>query len=179
MNYLSTRDLYKLLSFEFDITQVSMREHCGATVSLWQRDSPIDEIAPRIDEGLAELFDKDYKEIRNIKMYQRHQKTVDDVNPKAVTHAREKMHLNMRELADITGLRASDISKIESGTRSIPNWESYQRLKKVLRNDLLWSSSRFKTKPKKGKKVKQFMTFKNIATRGSKVCWETGRRIVI
>ena len=176
---IRTSELYRLLSFEFGITQVSMREHCGATVSLWLRDSPIDDIAPRIDEGLTDLFGKDYKEIRNIKMYQRHQKTVDDVNPKAVTNAREDVHLNMRELADITGLRADDISKIESGARSIPNWKNYQRLKKVLRNDLLRSSSRFKAKPKKGKKTKQFMTFKNIATRGSKVCLETGRRIVI
>ena len=175
---IRTSELYRLLSFEFGITQVRMREHCGATVSLGLRDSPIDDIAPRIDEGLSDLFGKDYKEIRNIKMYQRHQKTVDDVNPKAVTYAREKMHLNMRELGDITGLRASDVSKIESGARNIPNWPNYQRLKKVLRNDLLWSSSRFKPKPKKGKKVKQFMTFKNIATRGSKLSWEMGHKVV-
>ena len=88
MNYLSTRDLYKLLSFEFDMTQTKMREDCEVRMFLWHKDEDIKDMLPKIDKGLAQLFGHDYRSPENIRKYERHRDIARDIDPNIIAQYR-------------------------------------------------------------------------------------------
>lgn len=66
MEYLSTRDLYRLLSFEFDMPQIKMRKVCDVSTFIWNKDVDISELIPKIDNGLAALFGIGYRDQESI-----------------------------------------------------------------------------------------------------------------
>lgn len=179
MNYLSTRDLYRLLSFEYDITQTKMREACEVTAFLWNRDEDVKDMLPKIDKGLAQLFGHDYRSPENIRKYERHRGIADDIDPSIITKYRIENGYSISKLARLADIPYETIRKIENSISEISSWRQYQNLATIIGNDLLKADSKYKERKNKNRKPKKrTITFKNIATRGSKLSWEIGHRVV-
>ena len=179
MNYLSTRDLYKLLSFEFDMTQTKMREDCEVRMFLWHKDEDIKDMLPKIDKGLAQLFGHDYRSPENIRKYERHRGIANDVGPKKLVQLRLRKRYSISKLAKETEVSYSIIKNLENSEVKIQNWRVYKNLSLILEDDLLKADSKYKERKDKNRKPKKrSITFKNIATRGSKLSWEIGHRVV-
>ena len=179
MIYLSTKDLYKLLSFEFDMTQTKMRETCGVTPFLWNRDEDVKDMLPKIDRGLAQLFGADYRSPENIRKYERHRGIARDIDPNIIAQYRIENGYSISKLARLSDIPYETIRKIESSISEISSWRQYQNLAAIVGNDLLKADSKYKERKDKNRKPKKrSVTFKNIATRGSKLSWEMGHRVV-
>ena len=88
---------------------------------------------------------------------------------------RVRKDITIKEYAKQLGIGHERLSSIESGKTKPFHWKEYVKFKFFYKDDLLKESS-FK---KKNAKVvtKETITFKNIATRGSKLSWEMGKRI--
>lgn len=179
MNYLSTRDLYKLLSFEFDMTQTKMREACEVTAFLWQKDEDIKDMLPKIDKGLAKLFGADYRSPENIRKYERHRDIASDIDPNIIAKYRIEKGYSISKLASLADIPYETVRKIENSISEISSWRQYQNLAAIIGNDLLKADSKYKERKDKNRKPKKrSITFKNIATRGSKLSWEMGHKVV-
>lgn len=179
MIYLSTKDLYKLLSFEFDMTQTKMRETCGVTPFLWNRDEDVKDMLPKIDKGLAQLFGVDYRSPENIRKYERHRGIADDIDPNIIAQYRIDNGYSISKLARLAGIPYETVRKIENSISEISSWRQYQNLAAIIGNDLLKADSKYKDRKDKNRKPKKrTITFKNIAKRGSKLSWEMGHKVV-
>lgn len=179
MNYLSTRDLYKLLSFEFDMTQTKMREACDVRMFLWHKDEDIKDMLPKIDKGLAQLFGHDYRSPENIRKYERHRDIARDIDPDIIAQYQIDNGYSISKLASLADIPYETVRKIENSISVISSWRQYQNLAAIIGNDLLKADSKYKERKDKNRKPKKrSITFKNIATRGSKLSWEIGHRVV-
>lgn len=179
MDYLSTRDLYRLLSFEFDIPQITMRKACDVSTFIWDKDVDVSEMMPKIDVGLAKLFGSNYRSKENIKRYERHKGIANDVDPKKLVQLRLRKKYSISKLAKETEVSYSIIKNLENSEVKIQNWRVYKNLSLILEDDLLKADSKYKERKDKNRKPKKrSITFKNIATRDNKLSWEMGHKVV-
>lgn len=176
--YITQIDLLRLLAFEHQMTQSYMRRHCGVSTGLWDKQTPADDMIPKLDKGLIELFGKDYRSDKNINKYLKHTEIVKDFDIDLLKSRRELLKIEQADFADMIGMSRTTYRNFEYEGGELRSWPMYVEMTRVLGSDLLYEDSKFKSKREKVRKAKtgktkQFITFKNV---GGK--WQIGRRVV-
>lgn len=172
--YVTQADLFRILSFEYGVTQADMQRHCGVGKSLWFKNVLADEMIPKIDKGLADLFGKDYRSERNINKYLRHEEIIKDVDISLIRKRRQFFNLTTAEIGDMIELSKGSYQKIEHGKNDVKSWKMYIDLTMILKSDLLKADSKFKVKRNNKRSTpKKYITFKNVGGR-----WVLGRKMV-
>ncbi|WP_437381932.1 helix-turn-helix domain-containing protein [Aerococcus urinaeequi] len=86
---------------------------------------------------------------------------------------------SISKLASLADIPYETVRKIENSISEISSWRQYQNLAAIIGNDLLKADSKYKERKDKNRNPKKrSITFKNIATRGSKLSWEIGHKVV-
>ena len=132
-------------------------------------------ITKKTHESIASAFGDDWDDIENVRIYQKRYNQVMNLDYKRLKSLREKKGLTLGKAAAIFRMNYKTLDQLESGERTFNNYPQYQEFASFYENDL------FKPKQRKTKDTKpvHYMTFKNIAKRGGKICWETGTKIKI
>ena len=132
-------------------------------------------ITKKTHESIASAFGDDWDGIEKVRIYQKRYNQVMNLDYKRLKSLREKKGLTLGKAAVIFRMHYKTVAQLESGERTFNNYPQYQEFASFYENDL------FKPKQRKTKDTKpvHYMTFKNIAKRGGKICWETGTKIKI
>lgn len=132
-----------------------------------------DVITKKTHEAISSVFGDDWDDIVNVRIYQNRYNQVMNLDYKRLKSLRVKKGLTLGKAAAIFKINYKTLDQLESGERTFKHYPQYQEFASFYGNDLL------KPKQRKTKETKpvHYMTFKNIAKRGSKICWETGTKI--
>lgn len=169
--------IFNLLQFNYGHTVTDIARQAGIKVSQMHSAKRSDVITKKTREAIAGVYGDDWDSTENIRLYQKRKNIVSRVDPEKLMQLRVKKELSKLQAAKIFGITTGTLEDFEAGTKMFRSWPEYMKYVNFYKDDLM-----IVEKPKvakKSKQAKQFMTFKNIATRGSKVCWQVGRRIVV
>ena len=132
-----------------------------------------DVITKKTHEAIATVFGDDWDDIEKVRMYQKRYNQVMNLDYKRLKSLRLKKGLTLGKAAVIFRMSYKTVEQLENGDRTFNHYPQYQEFASFYENDLFKPIQR---KPKNTKPV-HYMTFKNIAKRDSKLCWETGTKI--
>ena len=132
-----------------------------------------DVITKKTHKAIATVFGDDWDSIEKVRIYQKRYNQVMNLDYKRLKSLRVKKGLTLGKAAVIFKMHYKTVAQLESGERTFNHYPQYQEFASFYENDLLKPIQR---KTKDTKPV-HYMTFKNIAKRGSKICWETGTKI--
>ena len=134
-----------------------------------------DVITKKTHKAIATVFGDDWDSIEKVRIYQKRYNQVMNLDYKRLKSLRVKKGLTLGKAAVIFKMHYKTVEQLENGDRTFNHYPQYQEFASFYENDLFKPIQR---KPKNTKPV-HYMTFKNIAKRGSKICWETGTKIKI
>ena len=162
---------------QFD-TGISYREMARqANIPLTQINSVRynDVITKKTHEAISSVFGDDWDDIEKVRMYQKRYNQVMNLDYKRLKSLRVKKGLTLGKAAAIFKMNYKTLDQLESDERTFNHYPQYQEFASFYENDL------FKPIQRKSKETKpvHYMTFKNVAKRDSKICWETGTKIKI
>ena len=132
-----------------------------------------DVITKKTHSAIATVFGDDWDDIEKVRIYQKRYNQVMNLDYKRLKSLRVKKGLTLGKAAVIFKMHYKTLEQLENGERSFKHYPQYQEFASFYENDLLKPIQR---KAKDTKPV-HYMTFKNIAKRGGKLCWETGTKI--
>ena len=132
-----------------------------------------DVITKKTHEAISTVFGDDWDDIENVRMYQKRYNQVMNLDYKRLKSLRVKKGLTLGKAAVIFKMHYKTLDQLEKGERSFNHYPQYQEFASFYENDLLKPVQR---KSKETKPV-HYMTFKNIAKRGGKICWQTGTKV--
>ena len=132
-----------------------------------------DVITKKTHKSIATVFGDDWDSIEKVRGYQKRYNQVMNLDYKRLKSLRVKKGLTLGKAAVIFKMHYKTVDQLEKGERTFNNYPQYQEFASFYENDLLKPIQR---KSKDTKPV-HYMTFKNIANRGSRICWETGTKI--
>ena len=160
---------------QFD-TGISYREMARqADIPLTQINSVRynDVITKKTHKAISSVFGDDWDDIEKVRLYQKRYNQVMNLDYKRLKSLRVKKGLTLGKAAIIFKMSYKTVEQLENGERTFKHYPQYQEFVSFYGNDLL------KPKQRKTKETKpvHYMTFKNIAKRGGKICWETGTKI--
>ena len=132
-----------------------------------------DVITKKTHNAIATVFGYDWDDIEKVRMYQKRYNQVMNLDYKRLKSLRVKKGLTLGKAAAIFKMNYKTLDQLESDERTFKHYPQYQEFASFYENDL------FKPIQRKSKETKpvHYMTFKNIAKRGGKICWETGTKI--
>ena len=132
-----------------------------------------DVITKKTHEAISTVFGDDWDDIVNVRIYQNRYNQVMNLDYKRLKSLRVKKGLTIGKAAAIFKMNYKTLDQLENGERTFKHYPQYQDFASFYGNDLL------KPKQRKTKETEpvHYMTFKNIAKRGGKICWETGTKI--
>lgn len=157
-------------------TGVSYREMAKkANIPLTQINSVRynDVITKKTHEAISSVFGDDWDDIEKVRIYQKRYNQVMNLDYTRLKSLRLKKGLTLGKAAVIFKMHYKTVEQLENGDRTFKHYPQYQEFASFYENDLLKPVQR---KSKETKPV-HYMTFKNIAKRGGKICWETGTKI--
>ena len=132
-----------------------------------------DVITKKTHNAIATVFGYDWDDIEKVRMYQKRYNQVMNLDYKRLKSLRLKKGLTLGKAAVIFKMHYKTVDQLEKGERTFKDYPQYQEFASFYGNDLLKPIQR---KSKETKPV-HYITFKNIAKRGGKICWETGTKI--
>lgn len=132
-----------------------------------------DVITKKTHKAIATVFGDDWDDIEKVRCYQKRYNQVMNLDYKRLKSLRVKKGLTLGKAAVIFKMHYKTVEQLEKGERTFNHYPQYQEFASFYGNDLLKPIQR---KSKETKPV-HYMTFKNIATRDSKLCWQTGNKI--
>ena len=132
-------------------------------------------ITKKTHESIATAFGDDWDDIEKVRIYQKRYNQVMNLDYKRLKSLREKKGLTLGKAAVIFRMHYKTVAQLENGERTFNHYPQYQEFASFYENDLF----KPKQRKKKDSKPVHYMTFKNIAKRGGKICWETGTKIKI
>ena len=132
-------------------------------------------ITKKTHESIASAFGDDWDSIEKVRIYQKRYNQVMNLDYKRLKSLREKKGLTLGKAAVIFRMHYKTVAQLENGERTFKHYPQYQEFASFYENDLF----KPKQRKKKDNKPVHYMTFKNIAKRGSKLCWQTGTKIKI
>lgn len=134
-----------------------------------------DVITKKTHKAISSVFGDDWDDLEKVRIYQKRYNQVMNLDYKRLKSLRVKKGITLGKAATIFKMSYKTVEQLEKGDRTFKDYPQYQEFASFYENDL------FKPKQRKTKDSKpvHYMTFKNIATRDSKICWETGTKIKI
>lgn len=166
-----------LLQFNYGVTFTELAGKAGIKVSQIHSAKYNDVITRKTHQAIASVYGDDWDDIKKIRLYQQRKNIVGSIDSSKLAKLREEKGLAKYEAAKLFQMNNMTLEAIETGERTFRSWPEYMKFVNYYDDDLMKGEK--PKKAKKSKRAKHFMTFKNIATRGSRVSWQTGRRIVV
>lgn len=162
-----------LLQFDSGISYREMAKKANIPITQINSVRYNDVITKKTHKAISSVFSDDWDDIVNVRIYQNRYNQVMNLDYKRLKSLRVKKGLTLGKAAAIFKMNYKTLDQLESGERTFKDYPQYQEFASFYGNDLLKPKQR---KTKENKPV-HYMTFKNIAKRGSKICWETGTKI--
>ena len=162
-----------LLQFNYGISYREMARQANIPITQINSVRYNDVITKKTHKAISSVFGDDWDDIEKVRIYQNRYNQVMNLDYKRLKSLRVKKGLTLGKAAAIFKMNYKTLDQLEKGERTFNNYPQYQEFASFYENDL------FKPIQRKSKETKpvHYMTFKNIAKRGSKICWETGTKI--
>ena len=162
-----------LLQFDTGVSYREMGKQANIPLTQINSVRYNDVITKKTHEAISSVFGEDWDDIVNVRIYQNRYNQVMNLDYIRLKQLRVKKGLTLGKAAAIFKMNYKTLEQLENGERTFKHYPQYQEFASFYGNDLL------KPKQRKTKETKpvHYMTFKNIAKRGSKICWETGTKI--
>ena len=162
-----------LLQFDTGVSYREMARQANIPITQINSVRYSDVITKKTHEAISSVFGDDWDDIVNVRIYQNRYNQVMNLDYIRLKQLRVKKGLTLGKAAAIFKMNYKTLEQLENGERTFKHYPQYQDFASFYGNDLL------KPKQRKTKETKpvHYMTFKNIAKRGSKICWETGTKI--
>ena len=168
-------DMFNLFQFSEGLTGSDVCRQTGIKRPQMQFAKAEDVLTKKTNELMVRQFGENWNSIENLRKYQEKKNIVKDFDGERMKEIRIRKGGTILEYSKMLGIGKYCFSNIESGISKPLNWKEYLKFKKFYKDDLLKESA---VKKKNAKVItKETITFKNIATRGSKLSWEMGKRI--
>ena len=169
-------DMFNLFQFNEGLNGLEVCRETGIKRPQMQFAKAEDVLTKKTNELMVRRFGENWNSIENLRKYQEKKNIVtNDFDGGRMKELRVKKDITIKEYAKQLGIGHERLSSIESGKTKPFNWKEYVKFKKFYKDELLKESA---IKKRNAKVVtKETITFKNIATRGSKLSWEMGKRI--
>ena len=169
-------DMFNLFQFNEGLNGVEVCRETGIKRPQMQFAKAEDVLTKKTNELMVRRFGENWNSIENLRKYQKNKNIVDnDFDGGRMKELRVIKDITIKEYAKQLGIGHERLSSIERGVTKPFHWKEYLKFKKFYKDDLLKESA---IKKKNTKVVtKETITFKNVATRGSKLSWEMGKRV--
>ena len=169
-------DMFNLFQFNEGLNGVEVCRETGIKRPQMQFAKAEDVLTKKTNELMVRRFGENWNSIENLRKYQKNKNIVDnDFDGGRMKELRVRKDITVKEYAKQLGIGHERLSSIERGVTKPFHWKEYLKFKKFYKDDLLKESA---IKKKNTKVVtKETITFKNVATRGSKLSWEMGKRV--
>ena len=169
-------DMFNLFQFNEGLNGVEVCRETGIKRPQMQFAKAEDVLTKKTNELMVRRFGENWNSIENLRKYQKNKNIVDnDFDGGRMKELRVRKDITIKEYAKQLGIGHERLSGIERGVTKPFHWKEYVKLKNFYKDDLLKESA---VKKKNAKVVtKETITFKNVATRGSKLSWEMGKLI--
>lgn len=164
-------DMFNLFQFNEGMNGLEVCGETGIKRTAMQFAKAEDVLTKKTNELMVRRFGENWNSVENLRKYQEKKNIVtNDFDGGRMKELRLRKDKTIKEYANQLGIGHERLSGIESGKTKPFNWNEYVKFKKFYKDDLLKESAR---KKKEAKFVtKETITFKNVATRGSKLSWE-------
>ena len=169
-------DMFNLFQFNEGMNGLDVCRETGIKRTSMQFAKAEDVLTKKTNELMVKRFGENWNSIENLRKYQEKYNIVtNDFDGGRMKELRVRKDITIKEYAKQLGIGHERLSSIESGKTKPFHWKEYVKFKKFYKDDLLKESA---VKKKNAKVVtKETITFKNVATRGSKLSWKMGKRI--
>ena len=169
-------DMFNLFQFNEGYSGTEICQLAGIKIPTMHFGKANDVLTKKTNEQMVRCFGENWNSIENLRKYQEKKNIVDnDFDGGRMKELRVKKDITIKEYAKQLGIGHERLSGIERGVTKPFHWKEYVKLKNFYKDDLLKESA---IKKKNAKVVtKETITFKNVATRGSKLSWEMGKRV--
>ena len=169
-------DMFNLFQFNEGMNGLDVCRETGIKRTSMQFAKAEDVLTKKTNELMVKRFGENWNSIENLRKYQEKYNIVtNDFDGGRMKELRVRKDITIKEYAKQLGIGHERLSSIESGKTKPFHWKEYVKFKKFYKDDLLKESA---VKKKNAKVVtKETITFKNVATRGSKLSWEMGKRV--
>ena len=168
-------DMFNLFQFSEGLTGREVCRQTGMKPAQMQFAKAEDVLTKKTNELMVKRFGENWNSIENLRKYQEKKNIVKNFDGGRMKELRVKKEITIKEYAKQLGIGHERLSGIESGKTKPFNWKEYLKFKEFYKDDLLKESA---VKKKNAKVItKETITFKNVATRGSKLSWEMGKRV--
>ena len=169
-------DMFNLFQFNEGMNGLDICRETGIKRTSMQFAKAEDVLTKKTNELMVKRFGENWNSIENLRKYQEKYNIVtNDFDGGRMKELRVRKDITIKEYAKQLGIGHERLSSIESGKTEPFHWKEYVKFKKFYKDDLLKESA---VKKKNAKVVtKETITLKNIATRGSKLSWQMGKRI--
>ena len=169
----SPETIIYLLQFDSGVSYREMARQANIPLTQINSVRYNDVITKKTHKAISSVFGDDWDDIENVRMYQKRYNQVMNLDYKRLKSLRVKKGLTLGKAAIIFKMSYKTVEQLENGERTFKHYPQYQEFASFYENDLLKPIQR----KKKDSKPVHYMTFKNIAKRGGKICWETGTKI--
>ena len=168
-------DMFNLFQFSEGLTGSDVCRQTGIKRPQMQFAKAEDVLTKKTNELMVRQFGENWNSIENLRKYQEKKNIVKDFDGERMKEIRIRKGGTILVYSELLGIGNDRLSNLEKGVSKPLNWKEYLKFKKFYKDELLKESA---VKKKNDKVVtKETITFKNIATRGSKLSWEMGKRI--
>lgn len=169
-------DMFNLFQFSEGLSGLEICRQTGMKPSQLNFAKAEDVLTKKTNEQMVRKFGENWNSIENLRKYQEKKNIIlNDFDGGRMKELRLKKDGTIKGYSKSLGVGHNRLASIESGELTFNSWKEYLKFKEFYKDDLLKESAR----KKKNVKVvtKETITFKNVATRGSKLSWEMGKRV--
>lgn len=174
MSYSATT-IIELLQFNYGVQSTELARLAGVKVTQIESAKNYNVITKKTHQAIASVYGNDWADIENVRLYQKRYNTVMELDYRRMIQLRIRKNITITRVSTLMKINKKTYQQMENGERPFRNYPEYLKFVKFYNNDLVKASNR----NKKNNKPVHYMTFKNIAKRGSKLCWQTGTKIKI
>ena len=168
-------DMFNLFQFSEGLTGTEVCRITGMKPAQMQFAKAEDVLTKKTNELMVKRFGENWNSIENLRKYQEKKNIVKELDGERMKKLRLEKEGTIKEYSKQLGISHVRLASIESDVSKPLNWKEYLKFKKFYKDELLKESV---IKKRNAKFVtKETITFKNVATRGSKLSWEMGKLI--
>ena len=168
-------DTFDLLQFNYGVTGAEISKKADIPYQWIATSKETNKLSNNLQKAIGKVYGDDWNSLENLRLYQKRLNKVGLVDGKRIKKLRAQREITRKQAA--IDLKTSDdrISRIERNEVVLSSWVEYLRFKEYYQDDLLLRDET--TEVKKRKRAKEVITFRNIATRGSKVSWQMIKKV--
>ena len=168
-------DTFDLLQFNYGVTGADISKQADIPYQWIATSKETNKLSKNLQKAIGKVYGEDWNSLEKLRLYQKRLNKVGLVDGKRIRNLRTKHGITRKQAA--VDLKTSDdrISRIERNEVTLSSWVEYLRFKEYYQDDLLIRDEKMEVK--KRKRAKEVITFKNIATRDSKVSWQMIKKV--